>query len=93
MKDEVLGIFKEFFHSGKFVKILNNTFNITVRKRVEAEDFKDYRLISLVGSLYKLITKILANRIRNVMSKLVSKAKMPLLREGKFWMLPLLQIK
>lgn len=51
-----------------------------VPKRVGAEDFKDYRLISLVGSLYKLITKILANRRQNVMSKLVSKPNMPLLR-------------
>lgn len=44
-------------------------------KEREAEDFKDFRLISLVISLYKLISKVLANRIRKVMSKLVNKAQ------------------
>ena len=37
-----------------------------------AEDFKDYRPISLVGSLYKLLAKVLANRLKRVMHKLIS---------------------
>ena len=38
------------------------------------DDFKDFRPISLVGSLYKLIAKVLANRLKKVMGIVVNKA-------------------
>ena len=41
----------------------------------EAEEFKDYRLISLVGSLYKLVAKVLANRLKKVMHSLINEAQ------------------
>lgn len=34
-----------------------------------------YRPISLVGSLYKILEKVLANRINRVISKLVSRSQ------------------
>ena len=34
-----------------------------------SEEIKDFRPISLVGSLYKLIEKVLANRVKKVVSK------------------------
>ena len=40
-----------FFLSGKFVKSLNSTFIVMVPKKEGIEDFKDFRPISLVGSL------------------------------------------
>ena len=43
-------------------------------KKGGAEDLKDFRPISLVGSLYKLLAKVLANRLKKVMGKLVSKS-------------------
>ena len=39
------------------------------------EDFKDLRPISLVGRLYKILTKVLANRIKRVMNKVISKTQ------------------
>ena len=59
---------------GKFVKSLNSTFLVMVPKKEGAEDFKDFRPISLVGSLYKLIAKVLANRLKKVMGRMVNKA-------------------
>ena len=63
MKDEVLGFFKEFYEHNRFIKSLNATFLVLIR----VEDFKDLRPISLVGGLYKILTKVLANRIKRVM--------------------------
>ena len=61
-------MFKDFFESGKFVRSMNSTFIVLVPKEARAEELKDFRPISLVNSLYKLISKVLANRIKKVMS-------------------------
>ena len=39
------------------------------------EDFKDLRPISLVGGIYKILTKVLANRIKRVLDKVISKSQ------------------
>ena len=36
------------------MKSLNSTFVVLILKKGEVEDFKDFRPISLVGSLYKI---------------------------------------
>ena len=74
VKDDIMKVFKDFFEIGKFVRSLNITFLVMVPKKGVLEEFKDYRLISLVGSLYKLIAKVLANRLKKVVSKVVNKA-------------------
>ncbi|RVW96305.1 Transposon TX1 uncharacterized 149 kDa protein [Vitis vinifera] len=72
---EVMGFFKEFHDQGKFVKSINASFLVLIPKKGGAEDLKDFRPISLVGSLYKLLAKVLANRLKKVMGKLVSKSQ------------------
>ena len=57
------------------MRCMNTAFIVLVPKKTRAEDLKDFRPISLVNSLYKLISKVLANRIKKVMSQLVNKAK------------------
>ena len=75
MKNEVLGFFKEFHEKSRFVKILNATFLVLIPKKQIVEDFKDLRPISLVGGLYKILTKVLADRIKKVMDKVISKSQ------------------
>ena len=74
VKNEVLGFFKEFHEHARFVKNLNATFLVLIPKKQTVEDFKDLRLISLVGGLYKILSKVLANRIKRVMDKVISKS-------------------
>ena len=57
VKNKVLGFFKEFHEHSRFVKNLNATFLVLIPKKQIVEDFKDLRLISLVGGLYKILTK------------------------------------
>ena len=75
VKVEVMGFFIDFHESGRFVKSLNATFLVLVPKKGGAEDLKDFRPISLVGSFYKLLTKLLANRIKKVMGKVISESQ------------------
>ena len=72
---EVMGFFREFFQNDQFVKSLNATFLVLVPKGRTVVDLKDLRPISLVGSLYKILSKVLANRIKRVMSLVISQSQ------------------
>ena len=70
-----MGFFKDFHDQGKFVKSINAFFMVLIPKKEGAKDLKDFRPISLVGSLYKLLAKVLANKLKKVMGKIVSKSQ------------------
>ena len=61
------------FHSqAVFEKSLNATFIALIPKKVDAVSVRDFRPISLVGSIYKVISKLLANRLRRVITGIIS---------------------
>ena len=68
-----MAFFGDFFRLGAFQRSLNSTFLILIPKKEGAEKVKDFRLISLVGSLYKLLAKVLENRLKLVVGEVVSK--------------------
>lgn len=43
---------------------------------------KDFRRINLVGCLYKLLAKVLANRLKRVVGKVVSNSQNAFVRGG-----------
>lgn len=49
---------------GRFVRSTNSIFLVLIPKCKGAKDLKDHRPISLIGSLYKLLAKVLANRLK-----------------------------
>ena len=65
-------MFKEFYEQSAFIKSINNTFLVLLPKKGGAEDLRDFRPISLLGGLYKLLAKVLANRLKKVIGKVVS---------------------
>ena len=65
-------MFKDFYVHSSFLKSLNNTFLVLIPKKSGAEDLRDFRPISLLGGLYKLLAKVLANRMKKVVGKVVS---------------------
>ncbi|GJZ55540.1 RNA-directed DNA polymerase, eukaryota, partial [Tanacetum coccineum] len=72
LKHDIVEAVKEFFASSTFPARCNSSFIYLIPKIHDAKVVKDYRPISLIGSLYKIITKILANRLRFVISGFIS---------------------
>lgn len=68
---EVMDAIKHFFKSGKLMTEVNATFISLIPKKIDAKGSNDYRPISLCNLLYKFITKIIANRLKKVVSSLV----------------------
>jgi hypothetical protein len=72
VKWDLMAVFVEFHARGKFVKNINSTFISLISKIHEAKEIKDFCSISLMGGIYKIIAKILANRMRRVMDRIIS---------------------
>ncbi|GKE96460.1 RNA-directed DNA polymerase, eukaryota, partial [Tanacetum coccineum] len=61
-----------FFEHYSFVRGCNSSFIALIPKVPDPKFMNDYRPISLIGSLYKVVTKILAIRLSLVISDLIS---------------------
>ena len=69
---DIMVVLRAFHVFGSFEKSLNATFLALIPKKVGAVEVKDFRPISLVSGLYKILAKILANRLRLVLPKIIS---------------------
>ena len=58
-----MAFFKDFHSQFVFEKYLNATFLCLIPKKTNAVKIKEFCPISLVGSLYKLLAKVLAHRL------------------------------
>lgn len=58
---------QSFFLYGFLPKGLNTTILALIPKKTDARGMKDYRPISCCNVLYKVISKILANRLKGIL--------------------------
>nr|GEW45912.1 RNA-directed DNA polymerase, eukaryota, reverse transcriptase zinc-binding domain protein [Tanacetum cinerariifolium] len=72
IQQDVVNAVKEFFSSCKFPPGSNSLFIALIPKLLEAKMMKDFRPISLIGSFYKIVAKILASRLSMVIHDLIS---------------------
>ena len=61
---DVMVVFEHFHRYSIFERSLNALFLYLILKKNNAIDVKDFRPISLVGNVYKLLSKVLASRLR-----------------------------
>ena len=73
VKGDFMAVFTEFHVRGKFVRSINSTFISLIPKVHGDKEIKDFRPNSLIRGIYKIIAKVLANRMRRVMDKVISK--------------------
>ncbi|KAF5457277.1 hypothetical protein F2P56_021390, partial [Juglans regia] len=80
VKGDVMQVFSEFHTYQKFEKSLNATFIALIPKKHGASLIEDFRPISLVSSVYKIISKVLANRLSPVLENIISKPQNAFIR-------------
>nr|GEU36894.1 RNA-directed DNA polymerase, eukaryota, reverse transcriptase zinc-binding domain protein [Tanacetum cinerariifolium] len=73
--NDVVDAVSQFFSSGILRLGCNSLFITLIPKTQEAKVVKDFQLVSLIGSVYKIIAKILANRLTLVISSLISEVQ------------------
>jgi hypothetical protein len=72
MKHDLFIMALEFFKRGKLLKGINTSYIALIPKVAGNSSFNDYRPISLLNGLYKIIAKILATRLKELMWCVVS---------------------
>ena len=70
--EDLLAMVEESRILGKIIGGLNSTFLMLIPKVSNPKTFEDFRPISLCNLCYKLISKIIANHIKNFLSKSLS---------------------
>jgi hypothetical protein len=69
---DVCAAVKDFFHSGRLLKQVNHSIIVLVPKSANGSSPSDYRPISCCNVIYKVISKLLADRLAHVLMDIVS---------------------
>nr|GEV25673.1 RNA-directed DNA polymerase, eukaryota, reverse transcriptase zinc-binding domain protein [Tanacetum cinerariifolium] len=75
IENDVVAAVKYFFQIGSIPKGCNSSFIALILKIRDAKMVKDFWPISLIGSLYKIIAKILANRLVVVLGDILNEVQ------------------
>lgn len=62
----------DFFYTERLLREINNTILVLVPKVLNASSVEDYRPIACCNTIYKCITKVLANRVAAVLKDVIS---------------------
>ncbi|GKC55783.1 RNA-directed DNA polymerase, eukaryota [Tanacetum coccineum] len=81
IENDVYDVVKYFFTYGVIPKGCNSSFIALILKILDANMVKDFRPISLIGSLYKIIAKIWANRLVGVLGDIVNEVQSAFIAE------------
>jgi hypothetical protein len=74
LKDDFMRFLVDFHRSGKLTKGVNSTLIALISKVDSPQRLADFRPISLVGCMYKVLATVLANRLRSILNFAVSDA-------------------
>ncbi|GKU97686.1 hypothetical protein SLEP1_g10796 [Rubroshorea leprosula] len=72
LKEDIVAFAKEFWANGKLVKGSNASFIVLIPKKENPQGLGEFRPISLIGCRYKIISKILANRLSKVLPSIIN---------------------
>ncbi|CAK8579589.1 unnamed protein product [Lathyrus sativus] len=72
IREDVVAAIKEYFETGKIYKAFNNVVVSLTPKGQSASEIQDYRPITICTTFYKIISKILTNRLGAVIPSVVN---------------------
>ncbi|KAK2654776.1 hypothetical protein Ddye_014632 [Dipteronia dyeriana] len=72
IKGDFMNFIRGFHNDGEVVKDINNTFVALISKCSALESLSDFRPIIFVTTMYKILAKVLTNRLKNVMDVIIS---------------------
>jgi hypothetical protein len=72
VSEDLLAMVEEARSSGRIAGSLNSTFLALIPKINKPQNYGDYRPISLCNLVYKVISKVIANQIKPILSKALS---------------------
>ncbi|XP_058774265.1 secreted RxLR effector protein 78-like [Vicia villosa] len=65
----------EFYRNGRMVEGANSSFIVLIPKKCNPSKNLDYRPIALIGCIYKVISKVLANKLKKVIGLIISESQ------------------
>lgn len=71
-KLDILKVFQDFYQNSIVNNNVNDTYVALIAKKEKCIKATDYRLISLTTSLYKIIAKTLAERLKQALPSSIS---------------------
>ncbi|GLU22240.1 hypothetical protein SLE2022_383300 [Rubroshorea leprosula] len=80
IKTEVIGFVKEFQEQGRLARGSNASFIVLIPKTENPQRIEEYRPISLIGVMYKVIEKLLASRLCKVLHKIIGEQQMAFIK-------------
>jgi len=75
IKPDVLRFLDEFYVNSVFPKGCNASFLALIPKVADPQYLNDYRPISLIGCMYKIVAKLLAKRLKRVLLSIINEAQ------------------
>lgn len=72
IKEDVCKFFEEFHANGKLVRILNASFISLIPKIPYPQEVADFRPISFIGNVYKLVSKVLGTRLQKILPRVIT---------------------
>lgn len=75
MRSDFQALSDEFYKNGRLNACIKENFICLVQKKEAASFVKDFQPISLITSIYKIITKVLVERLKKVMPSFISSSQ------------------